>query len=169
MSSNRIKLINCDEKILELILEGNEILSRELNLNIPNKWTEFGESVFKYSLDKIRDKPESKKWWAYLPVNIQTNTLIGSCGYKGEPNEKGIVEIGYEVAAEFRNQGFATEIAKLLIDQAFKNIEVNSVQAHTLADENASVKVLKKCKFEFIEELEDDEDGVIWKWELKKN
>lgn len=169
MNTNRIKLINCDEKILELVLGGNEILSQGLNLNVPEKWTEFGDPIFKYSLERVREQPGSSVWWSYLPVIVNTNTLIGSCGYKGEPNEKGMVEIGYEVAAEFRNQGFATEIANLLIDRAFKNDNVKLVQAHTLASENASVNVLKKCNFEFVEELEDEEDGKIWKWQLKRN
>ncbi len=166
---DRIKLINCNKKILESILKGNKFLSQALNLNVPDAWSEFGEPVFKYSLEKIIEKPESQIWWTYLPILIETNILIGSCGYKGEPDKNGVVEIGYEVASAFRNQGFATEIVHLLVDLAFRNYKVNTIQAHTLAKENASVKVLKKCDFKFVKELEDVEDGTIWKWELPRN
>jgi RimJ/RimL family protein N-acetyltransferase len=168
MTSKRLKLINCDEKILKLILEGDEYLSKGLNLIIPKKWTEFGESIFNYSLEKIKNNPDSGIWWTYIPVLIESNTLIGSCGFKGEPNNEGVVEIGYEVAEEFRNEGFATEIANLLIRIAFNDKKVAVIQAHTLAEKNASVRVLKKCNFEFVEEIEDEENGTIWKWKLKK-
>ena len=163
---NRIKLINCDSIILEKILEGNANLSVALNSIVPAKWTEFGEPVFRFSLEKIKNNPESKTWWTYLPIEIETNTLIGSCGYKGTPNIEGVVEIGYEVAEFKRNKGFATEIVNLLIQKAFNDSRVNCIRAHTLAEENASVKVLKKCNFQFVEEKEDIEDGRVWKWEL---
>lgn len=62
-----------------------------------------------------------KKWYCYLPIEIKSNTLIGSCGYKGGPSENGIVEIGYEVAEKFRNKGYATEIAGILTKIAFED------------------------------------------------
>jgi len=162
----RIHLINCDSQILNQILEGNATLAKGLNINVPTNWSEYGTPIFKYSLEKIVLNPESKIWWTYLPVEIKTNTLIGSCGYKGPPNELGMVEIGYEVAEEKRNRGFATEIAQLLIQQAFLDDSVRTIQAHTLAEENASTKVLRKCNFKFIQEVDDEEDGKVWKWEL---
>ncbi len=88
---------------------------------------------------------------------------------KGAPNKNGIVEIGYEVCQEFRNQGFATSITHLLVKQAFEHQEVKIIQAHTLAKINASVKVLQKNKFFFKEAIEDSEQSAIWRWELKKS
>jgi RimJ/RimL family protein N-acetyltransferase len=168
MQSNRIKLINCNEQILNNILSGDEAIAKALGLNVPKKWTEFGEVIFQFALDEIKVDPASKKWWAYLPVLIKTNTLIGSCGYKGKPDENGYVEIGYEVAEDYRNRGYATEITKTLINIALTHPEVKGVLAHTLANENPSTCVLKKCNFKKTDELEDEEDGKIWRWELMK-
>jgi len=168
MTSGRIKLINCDQKILELILDGNDAIRKALNIHVPDKWTEFGDVIFKYSLEKIVADAASVIWWAYLPIHIESNTLIGSCGYKGPPNTNGMVEIGYEIVEAYRNQGYATELAHMLIGNAFNNPQVIKLQAHTLAIENASVKVLKKCGFVFVEELEDKEDGTILKWILER-
>ena len=91
--------------------------------------------------------------------------LVGNCGYKGPP-KNGVVEIGYEVAESYRGMGLATEMAKALIEFAFSHPEVKSIIAHTLPFENHSVSVLRKCGFEYISEINDPEDGVIWKWEL---
>ncbi len=83
ISLSRIKLINCDQEILNLILKGDKALAEELKLTVPYNWTEFGTPIFDYSLEKIAENPSSSIWWTYLPILQKTNTLIGSCGYKG--------------------------------------------------------------------------------------
>lgn len=168
MTSNKIKLIRCDQHILETILKGDDFLAQLLNINVAENWSEFGAVIFKFILEKIKDDPTSKSWWTYLPIEIKTNTLIGSCGYKGPPDEAGMVEIGYEVAAAKRNLGYATEIVQLLVDHAFQHQDVHFIQAHTMAEENASVSVLRKSNFKFIEEIDDENEGKIWKWTLNR-
>lgn len=169
MTPKRIKLINCDENILNLILEGDESLSKALDLTVPNTWTTHGAPIFKYSIDIINRHPETKTWLLYIPILIASNTLIGSCGFKGAPNDEGVVEIGYEVAKDYRNNGFATEIVELLIQFAFDHENVTGILAETLTENNASIQVLKKCGFEYVEEIEHTEDGTVWKWMLKKD
>ena len=138
-----------------------------LGINIPAHWTEFGEHAFRYTYDKIVNQGMQTQWWSYLPILNKTSTLIGTCGYKGAPRN-GMVEIGYEVAPAFRGWGLATEIAKGLIANAFKHDEVDLVQAHTLAKENESGSVLKNCRMQKIEEIDDPQDGKIWRWEISK-
>ncbi len=105
MLLGRIHLINCNSTILNWILEGDLVLSQNLKINVPESWTEFGRDIFKFSLDAIKNNPPSKIWYAYLPIETNSNTLIGTCGFKGEP-KNGLVEIGYEVSHEFRNKGY---------------------------------------------------------------
>lgn len=45
---------------------------------------------------------------------------------------------------------------------------MKTILAHTLPEENASVKVLKKCDFKFVKELSDKDDGIIWQWKKEK-
>jgi ribosomal-protein-alanine N-acetyltransferase len=163
----RLHLICCSKEILEALFKGDESLARMLQVNIPVKWTEFGEAAFKYTYDQIVTRSGKMEWWGYLPILKKTNTLLGSCGFKGVPRQ-GMVEIGYEVAEPFRGWGLATEIAKGLIQKAFQNADVHYVQAHTLAVENESGSVLKKCGMQKMEELGDPEDGKLWRWEIRK-
>lgn len=163
----RLKLVCCNKEVLEAIFEGDSSLAKFLDVNILTKWTEFGEPAFKFTYEKILHGPGNIKWWSYLPVLKKTKTLLGSCGYKGDP-KNGMVEIGYEVAEAYRGMGLATEMAKALIKQAFESGEVDRVQAHTLAQVNESGSVLIKCGMQKIEELEDPDDGKIWRWEIKK-
>lgn len=50
----------------------------------------------------------------------------------------------------------------------YENKRVTNIIAHTLGEENASTKVLTKCGFRKVEEINDPEDGVIWQWRLNK-
>jgi [ribosomal protein S5]-alanine N-acetyltransferase len=161
-------LLACDQQILEYALEGNQQLSRHINTIVPDNWTEFGSRALKYSLDKLKSSKDEKGWWSYLPIHKADNKLIGLCGYKGQPNEKGQVEIGYEIISEYRNKGLATELAKALVENAFNFKTVNSVQAHTLGEINASNKVLSNCGFQKTDEIDGKELGTLWKWELKQ-
>ena len=98
----------------------------------------------------------------------QGDQLIGTCGFKGAPSIDGEVEIGYEIADNYQNRGLATETARALTEFAFAQSGVEKVIAQTLAEENASVRVLKKLGFEFVCAKIDIEDGEIWEWKRGK-
>ena len=166
ISTERLVLVNASNRILENILANT--LAEYLDVMIPDPWSEFGDAPFKYALEKIKANPVSEIWWSWLPVLKSENKLIGNAGYKGPP-EDGMVEIGYEVARDYRHQGYATEIANVLVENAFTHADVHTIIAHTLPEENASVRVLRKCGFTFVTEVIDPEDGLIWKWQLRKS
>ncbi len=168
VETKNLILLPCDSEILKAAIEGNEPLKRLLNIEIANDWTEFGVAALQYSLDRLSENDEESGWWTYLPIHKQDNKLIGSGGYKGKPTSNGTVELGYEIAPDYRNKGLATEMTQGLITNAFLDKRVKSILAHTLAEENASTKVLTKCNFKKVEEINDPDDGLIWKWELKR-
>ena len=168
LETNNLKLISCDKEILTFAIEANKQLSNKINVTVPDNWTEFGVVALQYALDKLVNSEDEASWWTYLPVYKLNNTLIGSGGYKGKPTSDGIVEIGYEIVPQYRNRGFATEMTKALIANAFNYKSVKLIIAHTLGYENPSTKVLQKCGFVKVEQINDPEDGIIWKWELKR-
>ena len=56
-----------------------------------------------------------------------------------------------------------------LIKIGFNDPKIFVINAHTLPEENASVKVLKKCGFQFVGETYEDEEGILWKWILSRD
>lgn len=168
METPNLILMACDQQTLEYAIQGNHQLSKHINAIVPEDWTEFGSRALKYSLDKLKSSEDEKGWWSYFPIHKADNKLIGLCGYKGQPNDTGQVEIGYEIKSEYRNYGLATEIAKALIDNAFNFETVNSIKAHTLGEVNASNKVLINCGFHKTDEVDGKELGTLWKWELQR-
>ncbi|HUL83542.1 MAG TPA: GNAT family protein [Gammaproteobacteria bacterium] len=104
----------------------------------------------------------------YSLVERDTNAVVGSCGFKGPPAE-GIVEIAYGVAIEQRGRGYATEAAAALVAYAFDRDDVSVVRAHTLPDADASQRVLAKCGFEHVGEVDDPEDGPVCRFEKRRS
>lgn len=169
LETRNLKLIACDPEILKSAIDGNETLAKKMNISVHDNWTEFGVGALHYSLDKLAESDDEKNWWTYFPIHKQDNKLIGSGGYKGKPTTDGTVEIGYEIAPDYRNRGLATEMTEGLIEFAFQDARVKSIHAHTLGEVNPSTKVLQKCGFVKVEEINDPDDGLIWKWALKRS
>lgn len=168
IETTSLRLIPCDIEILESAIQGNEILEQKLNVSVQKNWTEFGVEALRFSLDRLAESEEEKNWWTYFPIHKPDNKLIGSGGYKGKPTADGTVELGYEIAVDYRNRGLATEMTKGKIQNAFGDERVKTIIAHTLGQSNASTGVLLKCGFEKVQEINDPEDGMIWRWELKR-
>ncbi|WP_375580472.1 GNAT family N-acetyltransferase [Marivirga tractuosa] len=166
IETENLKIIPCDKEILKSAIQGNNILAKKINVTVLENWTEFGVGALQYSLDRLTENEEENGWWTYFPIHRQNNKLIGSGGYKGKPTAEGTVELGYEIAPTFRNRGLATEMTKGLIENALKDKRVRTIIAHTLGQDNPSTKVLQKCGFEKVQEINDPDDGLIWKWEL---
>ena len=77
--------------------------------------------------------------------------------------------MGYEVAPPYRNRGYASEAVRALVDQAFQRVGITKVIAHTLAEENASVRVLRKVGFQWDGQLATEEGGAVWRWKLDRD
>jgi RimJ/RimL family protein N-acetyltransferase len=108
----------------------------------------------------------SPPWIGYLAED-ETSGIVGSCGYKGDCRD-GLVEIAYFSFPEFEGRGFATEMASLLNDMAWSRREVRIIRAHTLQEENASVRILRRLGFTRLGTVDDPEDGLVWRWELNR-
>ncbi|MBD1864865.1 GNAT family N-acetyltransferase [Trichocoleus sp. FACHB-46] len=76
-----------------------------------------------------------------------------------------MVEIAYSVNADQQGRGYATEAAEALTRYALESRQVRLVCAHTRPEENASTRVLTKCGFRRVGEVNDPEDGLVWRWE----
>ena len=48
-------------------------------------------------------------------VHRESGSVIGSAGFKGPPNEEGMVEIAYGIVPSYQGRGYATEAARSLV------------------------------------------------------
>lgn len=163
----RLRLMRWDDAHFQAIFEDNLVkLGELLDVETPTAWTTFDDMKDAMPFFYNSFKENGNYWGSFFTIHKEDRRLLGTCGFKGGPDEEAAVEIGYEIEASYRQQGLASEAAKGLIDFAFQHSEVKKVIAHTLAHENPSVSVLKKLGFQFVKELNDPDDGDIWQWIL---
>lgn len=110
----------------------------------------------------LASKPRDPEWGCFLVADDSVATIIGSCGYKYAPAADGSVEIAYGIFPPHEGQGHATAVARELVARAGRR----KVIAHTLPERNASCRILEKLGFACVGEVEDPEDGPVWRWEL---
>jgi len=107
------------------------------------------------------------EWGGYLAVDAATREVVGSCAFKGAPDAAGAVEIAYFTFPAFERHGFATAMARALERHATASHRVRVLVAHTLPEENASTRVLRKLGFARAGEASDPEVGRVWRWERR--
>ena len=78
------------------------------------------------------------------------------------------MEIGYALLAEFQKHGYATEAVVGLLAWAFRHPEIMKVQAQTLPDLSASIRVLDRAGFDFVGDGVEDGIGTV-KYELTRD
>ena len=166
IATARLNLIPCDAAILRAVVAGREALATHLRVAVSEGWPAFPEA-YVHALDVVVADPAIAPWWTYVFIEREVSSLVGSGGYTGRPKE-GVVEIGYEIATEFRGRQLAGEAARGLIDNAFSDSSVSAVIAHTRPEENASTRVLEKIGMRRVEDVEDREEGTLWRWRIDK-
>src|SRR5919112_5704956 len=129
-------------------------LAEILGVAVPEGWPQFPEAFTPpEDGEPRRSEGPPTDWRDYFFVHPRGRSLVGNGGFTGDPDDSGVVEIGYEIAPEHRNRGFATEAARAMIGYAFAHEEVRAVVAHTLAETNASNAVLRKAGMSFVAEV----------------
>jgi [ribosomal protein S5]-alanine N-acetyltransferase len=104
--------------------------------------------------------------FGFAIIHKSDNVLMGNCGFPGPPDSNGAAEIAYGIAPAYQGRGYAIEAAKALIEFAIKDSRVKIIRAHTLAETNASTRVLEKCGLKRVGDAVDPENGIaVWRWE----
>jgi RimJ/RimL family protein N-acetyltransferase len=169
MKTNNLRLITVEGVHVAALLRTKRELAAILRVTVPDGWPHFPEAFSLPANESHRSERSPTDWPGYYFIHPQERALIGNGGFTGEPDDSGTVEIGFEIAPEHRNRGFATEAARAMIDYAFAHEEVRAVVAHTLAETNASNSVLRKAGMTFAAEADHPEVGKTWRWQMSRD
>jgi RimJ/RimL family protein N-acetyltransferase len=168
IETENLQLIACEPEHFEALLRDRQELGALLNIQVSYSWPVFPESASPHVYAFIKKNLSQIQWGFYLFVHKQDRILIGEGGFKGKPDEEGIVELGYALIPEYRRRGLATQAAHGLARYAFSHPEVRIVQAHTLPDGAESINVLKKLGMKLIGTFHDPEDGDVLRWRVER-
>ncbi|MCG8432586.1 MAG: GNAT family N-acetyltransferase [Gammaproteobacteria bacterium] len=168
METARLNIFPCSEEHFAALLNSPGKFESAFGYKVVDEYSAFPEAIA-FGYERLLKQPDILNWWTYLFVHKNDKALIGVGGYKGPPTVNREVEIGYSIAPSYSGRGFATEAAAALCKHAQKTGQVRCISAHTLNGHNASTRILEKCGFRRVAEIEDSEDGVIWRWENRFN
>lgn len=118
--------------------EMQELIRLESDEELKNAYMEM--------LDGSLKNKEQWEWYALWMIDLKDGTHIGDLNFKGI-NMDGVVEIGYGIREEYRNNGYATEAVLEAVRWADGQSKVFGIEAETDADNAASQRVLAKCGF----------------------
>ncbi len=155
-----MKTLSLSTPRLELLLEDTEtVLARIDALPLEDR-----TQVSPVWLEQMRTSVPGPWTHGFRIVAREAGAVVGSCGYKGGPDDAGIVELAYTIETSHRGKGYAKEAASALVAYAYEAM-ATGVCAHTLPATGASTAVLASCGFTRIGQVIDPEDGVVWRWE----
>lgn len=163
-----LRLLPYSPEHLLALLDSPQRFEEQIGLRAADGLRDFlvSDEVGPAWLTRLRASPAADPWvHGFAVVHQESCAVIGHAGFKGPPDEDGMVEIGYGIVPGYQGRGYATEAAAAVVAFAFGTGRVRLVRAHTLPTPNASTRVLAKCGFERSGEVVDPEDGLVWRWE----
>ena len=167
----RLQMIPYTPEQLLALIEDVQEFERKMGFTAAKGLRDFiiSDEVSPAWIDRLRASSEADPWThGFAVVDRESRSVVGNVGFKGPPDEQGMVEIAYGIVPDYEGRGYATEAAALLVRFASGHSEVRLIRAHTLPTNNPSTRVLMKCGFEYMGEVVDPEDGLVWRWERGK-
>ncbi|WP_054022962.1 GNAT family N-acetyltransferase [Bacillus sp. FJAT-28004] len=107
------------------------------------------ENQAKEMITLLDDLSQDGKAIRFSIIKIESNEIIGSCGYNSLDIENAKAEIGYDIAKSFWGRGYASEAISSLLDYAFSSLKMNRIEAKVEPENVNSIKLLQKLNFTF--------------------
>jgi RimJ/RimL family protein N-acetyltransferase len=120
--------------------------------------------ILEQTIALLTRDPRPAPWRSYLAR--LDGQAIGIGAFKSAPTPAGEVELAYMTFPAFERQGHATRMVGVLADIADQAGAMPI--ALTLPEENASNRALKRNGFIYAGEVQDPEDGLVWRWERRR-
>lgn len=161
IQTKRLRLVPLDTAQLAMLADGRTVLEQHLGLTpsglqISPGMQEEIEEALTFWREFTEKHPERYQWGTnWEIIHRQDNCTIGGIGLGGFPNPHGQVTVGYHIDPRRQRQGYAPEALTALRDWALKHTECTQMMAFTPVENAPSQKVLAKCGFELIDEVEE--------------
>ncbi|HEY0615208.1 MAG TPA: GNAT family N-acetyltransferase [Candidatus Elarobacter sp.] len=150
--TKRLRLIPATLQTLAAEEHARDRLSVLLGADVPADWPPplNDDESLQFFISRLTAEPDAIGWVAWYFVRDEPGVppvVIGNGGFKGQPSDDGVVEVGYSLFPQFQRRGYATEAVGELIDWAFGDERVRTVIAETLPDSAASMALLRRLGF----------------------
>ncbi|WP_074410099.1 MULTISPECIES: GNAT family N-acetyltransferase [Aquimarina] len=152
------QLKESDDQVI-LFLRSNEIV----NTFVKRPKTNTIEEAINF-INKI-NKGIDEQNWLFWGITVKDKPkLIGTiCLWNFSENKK-TAEVGYDLHPNFYRQGIMNEALVSILDYGFKTLELDTIEAFTHKNNEASKKLLIRNNFNHIEDRidSDNPDNIIF-------
>lgn len=94
-------------------------------------------------------RTHNKTFLYFQLIEVESETIIGWCGYHTWYTDHDRAEIGYGMNSdEFKRKGFMSEALTPIIEYGFKEMNLHRIEAFASPDNVASIKLLLQNSFE---------------------
>lgn len=165
LTTERLLMIPCSIHLARAMIFNRSALKTFLLADVPEGWPSDELKAFlPFYIEELEKNPALLGWGVWILLEKSRKIVVGDAGFKGLPDKRDSVEIGYGVHPSFRNKGYAYEAAQALADWAFSSENrVSLLRAECNDDNLFSMKVLEKLGMQQV-----DREGKIMKWELRR-
>jgi ribosomal-protein-alanine N-acetyltransferase len=131
---------------------------RAAGIALPAGFAGDDDWLWRMRLGQIEQDPGCERWLLRAVVDEATGAVVGYAGFHDAPDERGMVEFGYEIDAEHRRRGYATAALRVLI--AYAQAHGAQVIRASIAPDNAgSLAIARRFGFAHVGEQWDERDG----------
>ena len=120
------------------------------------------ETELEYQKSYIENMYGFYEYGMWLVFSKETGKLIGRAGLEHD-------ELGYMIAPELQNRGYATEVCRFIIDYARENTDFEELYCRIDERNEASVRLAKKLGFTNSGQVDEDIHASIYRKNIKNN
>lgn len=118
------------------------------------------ETEIEYQKAYIENMYGFYEYGMWLVFSKETGKLIGRAGLEHD-------ELGYMIAPELQNRGYATEVCRFIIDYARENTDFEELYCRIDERNEASVRLAKKLGFTNSGQVDEDIHASIYRKNIK--
>ena len=119
-----------------------------------------------HRIPRVKVDPSFAEIGLILAIEKSENIIIGSAGFHDQPDENGMIEIGFGIVPDFHNRGFGKELLHGMWQMIVKDSRVKTLRYTVSKDNGPSMHIIDNLKFNLVGEQIDEEDGPELIFEL---
>ncbi len=112
-----------------------------------------------YRLPMVRRDPSQAPYLMRVAVLRETQVIVGGAGFHALPDREGAIEIGFEVCAPVRRNGYGTEMLHGMWSWGIEQPEVRRLRYSVGVDNVASQRIVRGLGFTHVGVQQDEIDG----------
>lgn len=149
-------MVTLTADMMEAILKG---ATEDFDYQLAAEWPlDVYKQFFNYKIERFRKYPHENEWEGVI-IDKQEQLIVGDMGFKGGPDQEGIIDLGYSIVPSYQGRGYATEMGKAMVEWAEANPNVKKIVATCDPDNLASIRVLEKIGFKRTKQTE---ESIFW-------